>query len=45
MDAGDKTLYAGWVDVFEFIKTKQSIGGGQSIEGYSVKKGRRHKPF
>ena len=39
MDAGDKTLYAGWVDVFEFIKTKQSIGGGQSIEGYSVKKG------
>ena len=40
MDAGDKTLYAGWVDVFEFIKTKQSIGGGQSIEGYSVKKGK-----
>ena len=38
-DAKDMTLYAHWVDVFEFFETEQSIGGGQSIKGYSVKKG------
>ena len=39
LDAKDMTLYAHWVDVFEFFETEQSIGGGQSIKGYSVKKG------
>lgn len=38
MTAGDKTLYAGWVDVFVMTKTTQNING-QTVEGYSVKKG------
>ncbi len=36
--AGDKTLYAGWVDVFVMTKTTQTLNG-QTVEGYSVKKG------